>query len=256
MGKSDMRSAFRHICMRLDDFKWLIMKAKSPIDGRIYYFVDKCLPFGSSISCAIFQAFSNAIAWIVMFRTGQDLVNYLDDYFFVAMLTLMCNGQIQVFLDVCKRVNFPVSLGKTFWAAPKLTFLGMLLDAENQVVAIHSKTTLQQLQRLCGFLNFLCKCVIPGRTFTRRLYVATSEKGVFLKAHHHLRLTQEMKADLRVWQTFLQQPTVFCRPSMDFSKLWYATELEFYTDASGRIGCGGYCGTSWFAYKVEQRILA
>ena len=176
MGKSDMRSAFRHICMRLEDVRWLIVKARSPFDGEIYYFVDKCLPFGSSISCAIFQTFSDTIAWIVKFRTGQNLVNYLDDYFFVALLTLFCNGQIQEFLDVCKQVNFPVSLKKTFWASSKLTFLGMLLDAENQVVAIpvdkiekgrrlidtmfsskHNKTTLQQLQSLCGFLNFLCK---------------------------------------------------------------------------------------------------
>ena len=32
------------------------------------------------------------------------------------------------------------------------------------------KVTLHQLQQLCGFLNFLAKAVVPGRTFMRRLY--------------------------------------------------------------------------------------
>ena len=51
--------------MKVSDFMLLVMKAKHPKTGKIYYFVDKCLPFGSSISCAIFQAFSNAISHIV-----------------------------------------------------------------------------------------------------------------------------------------------------------------------------------------------
>ena len=51
VGKSDMRSAFRNLGMKVDQFCLLIMKARSPLDGKIYFFVDKCLPFGVSISC-------------------------------------------------------------------------------------------------------------------------------------------------------------------------------------------------------------
>ena len=65
LGKSDMRSAFCNLGMCLKHFKYLVMKAKSPIDGKIYYFVDKCLPFRASISCAHFQRFSNAISHII-----------------------------------------------------------------------------------------------------------------------------------------------------------------------------------------------
>ena len=57
MAKSDMTSAFRNLGIRIIDFKYLVMMAESPIDGKIYYFVDKCLPFGASISCAHFQNF-------------------------------------------------------------------------------------------------------------------------------------------------------------------------------------------------------
>ena len=101
VGKSDMRSAFRNLGMKRKHFCFLVMKAKSPFDGKYYYFIDKCLPFGSSISCAHFQGFSDAIAHIMVFRTGKQLVNYLDDFLFAAWLRSMCNEQIQMFLNLC-----------------------------------------------------------------------------------------------------------------------------------------------------------
>ena len=81
-AKSDYSAAFRHLCIKRDHWKWLVMKAKSPIDGKIYYFVDKCLPFGAAISCSHFQAFSDSVAHIFMVKSkGKTTVNYLDDYF-------------------------------------------------------------------------------------------------------------------------------------------------------------------------------
>ena len=71
LSKADMKSAFRNLG---------ILKKQDPRDGKTwYYFVDKCLPFGAAISCAIFQAFSDAIAYLVKWRTGKTVVNYLDD---------------------------------------------------------------------------------------------------------------------------------------------------------------------------------
>ena len=61
IAKSDMKSAFRNLEIKRKDWKYLVMKAVSPIDGKTYYFVDKCLPFGASISCLHFQRFSNAV---------------------------------------------------------------------------------------------------------------------------------------------------------------------------------------------------
>ena len=86
IGKSDMSSVFRHVPLAKSDWWLLVMKAEHPITKKICYFVDKCLPFGSSISCAIFQAISDAIAWIVEYRTKKPNVNYLDDYLFTAAL--------------------------------------------------------------------------------------------------------------------------------------------------------------------------
>ena len=116
ISKSDFKSAFRNLCIRRQDWAWLVMRATSHIDGKDYYFVDKCLPFGASISCAHFQAFSDAISHIMKYKTGKDNVNYLDDFLFVTLLTAMCNAQIDTFLRICSLINFPVSLDKMFWA--------------------------------------------------------------------------------------------------------------------------------------------
>ena len=59
-AKSDMSMAFRNVPMNKASWCWLVLKATHPITQKVYYFVDKCLPFGASISCAIFQAFSDS----------------------------------------------------------------------------------------------------------------------------------------------------------------------------------------------------
>ena len=108
VGKSDMSSAFRHVPMAKSQWWLLVMKAEHPKTKKIMYFVDKCLPFGSSISCMIFQAISDAIAWIVKFRTGKKNVNYLDDYLFAAALKAACDQQMKIFLAICEEIQFPV----------------------------------------------------------------------------------------------------------------------------------------------------
>ena len=262
IGKSDMSSTFRHVRMIKDQWWLLVMKAAHPVIGKIWYFVDKCLPFGSSISCAIFQAISDAIAWLVQFRTKKPNVNYLDDYLFAAALKAMCDSQIQVFLDICKDIRFPVALEKTFWGESLMIFLGLLLDTYRQVICIpmdklikannwvefflsktNKKPTLKEFQKLTGILNFLCKCIVPGRAFLRRLYVKNSVKGKTLQPHHHIKITEEHRLDLMVWKQFLTTPDVYYRPFME-SRSWNAQEIDMYSDASGNFKLG-YCGQEW-----------
>ena len=264
LAKSDMTSAFRHLGLKPAHFRYLVMKAESPIDGKTYYFIDKCLPFGASISCAHFQSFSDAIAHIVSYKTDKDLINYLDNFLFISLIKALCNGQVRVFLEICEKIRFPVSMHKTFWGTTTLTFLGLLINTIRQIVCVpqekviraldlitkilsRKKITLKQLQKICGFLNFLCRAVIPGRAFTRRLYMYTANCAGKLKAHHHIKVNSEMKKDLRVWQEFLLHPTAYARPFMDFSKYWHADEVQMYSDVAKKasLGFGVICGNSW-----------
>ena len=172
LSKSDMSLAFRNVGILPGEWCYLIMKARCPLDGKWYYFVDKCLPFGAGISCAIFQRFSNAIAFLVKARSGgKDNVNYLDDFLFIALLKWLCDHQMHCFLEICKLVNFLVALEKTCWSTTRIIFLGLLIDSVAQVIIIpmeklikdrnlvnnilerkSKKTTITELQELCGFL--------------------------------------------------------------------------------------------------------
>ena len=264
-GKSDMKSAFRNLPLSPLDFMLTLMKATNPLDSKTYYFVDKCLPFGASISCSLFQEFSNAVAFLFTKRTGKQMVNYLDDYYFVAMLKALCDGQIQEFLQICELIKFPVSMEKTFWGSTVIVFLGFLIDAVNRIASIPAekveraqilidrmlgreskKTTLQELQKLCGFLNHLCKAIVPGRAFTRRLYAYTA--GSHLLPHHHISVNREMRLDLETWKKFLNTPNVYARPFVNFPEEWTAEKLFWYTDALKNpiLGFGGIFEQNWF----------
>ena len=136
LGKSDLSNAFRNLPINKKFWKYLVMKAQSPIDGKWYYFVDKCLPFGASISCKIFQEFSDALSHIIKFLSDRENVNYLDDFLFIDEMKKWCDRQLEQFLQVCDEIRFPVSLEKTEWGNTVITFLGLLINAEKQRIEI------------------------------------------------------------------------------------------------------------------------
>ena len=264
-----MKSAFRHVPLQILDFCLLLMRAKNPETRKYYWFVEKCLPFGSSISCKIFQDFSDAVAFIVMKKTRKENVNYLDDFLFIALMKNYCNQQLQVFIDICKEINFPVSMEKTEWACQLIVFLGLLIDNVHQMVCIprdkierakemlqkilsskKRKATVLNIQRLAGFLNFLCKCVVPGRPFTLRLYAIVSSK---LKPYHHVKIPQDVIQDMKIWQRFLESPNCYCRPFLDFQE-WTTEDIVMYSDAAKSLerGFGAYCNNDWMAYSWSE----
>ena len=271
IGKSDLSAAFRHICMNKESWKYLVMKAVNPLDGKTYFFVDKCMPFGASISCAIFQAFSDALSHIIEYMVQQENINYLDDFFFVGETKRRCDMQLETFIQTCNDINFPVSAEKTEWSTTKLTFLGLLIDTIRKIITIPepkvakalsmiewvlSKRTieLRQLERLCGYLNFLGKCIVPGRAFTRRLY--TFGNGL-TKRHHHLTVKKEMKMDLRMWKIFLMHPEIYSRPFFEYDSELFSTDINMYTDSAKKegLGCGGYHNEQWFIAQWEDEFI-
>ena len=160
---------------------------------------------------------------------------------------------MNTFLKLCEEFNFPISEEKTFWVSQCLMFLGLLIDMVHRYVSIpvdkvtHTteliqqilskrKTTVKELQKLCGFLNFLCRCIIPGRAFTRRIYAKFNSS---MKPHYHIDINRELRQDLLTWLQFLKEPSVYCRPFLDFSEIISETDIDLYTDASGVVGCSG-----------------
>ena len=205
LGKTDLSSAFRVLPLRKDCFRWQILKAVDLRDGKTKYFVKKCLPFGSSISCSHYQRFSNTLRHIIEFRTGfhgRAINNYLDNFLFIAFTEMVCNQMIQMFIKLCQELRVPVAFEKTEWAGTLVVFLGILLDWVNLVLSLpvekknkalnllnnilsKKRATVKQIQVLTGYLNFLTKAIFAGRTFTPRMYAKISQQGrtVWLSSH-------------------------------------------------------------------------
>lgn len=202
-------------------------------------------------SCQIFQNFSDSLAHNVRAHTQEDLDWYLDDYFFVHLLSQNCDWQVRIFLSTCDQINFPVSADKTIWSTQTI---GLLLNTLLQVVTIPEdkrlkaldaidrvlrarKVKVRELQSLTGQLNFLSKAVVPGRAFTRHMYAKYNN----LKQHHHLRVDQELRLDCAMWERFLTNPLNVSRPFQDFSESTISEIRHLTSDASlnHKLGFGG-----------------
>ena len=251
VGKADMKSTFRNLPIKKQDWMLLVLMAVHPRSRKKYYFVDKCLPFSASIPCSHFQRFSNCIAFLIKKCTGRDTNNYLDDFLFAAPLQAFCDGQLQHFLDLCDLINFPVAPEKMVWGTTVIVFLGIPVEKRDKAIkilddVITSRTvTVLKTQQLTGLLNFLATAIIPGRTFTRRMYAKYSYPKI--KQHYHVKADTELKADCRMWKQFLDMPESLCRPSIDFSEALVTDKIDFYTDASGAVNLGFGCvlGKEW-----------
>ena len=282
-GISDLESAFCVLPLQILDFWLLVMKAQHPITGVTYYFVDKCLPFGHCISCAMFQAFSDALAHMVAYLLKVrrqilfiPLTNYLDNFLFAALTKRICDIMLQTFIEMCGHLGVPILTEKTKWGSTIVVFLGILLDGEFFILAVpeekRTKTinaiqeiltkksaTVKELQRLTGMLNFLNRTIVPGRAFTRRMYAKfTGVTNANLKQHHHVRLDSEFKGDCQVWLNFLTSATKgLNRPFVDISDTLTVGTLDFYTDATKgeSLGMGGIFKNQWYFAKWEHDYI-
>ena len=119
---------------------------------------------------------------------------------------------------MCRELRVPLAEDKTIEPTTCLTFLRLQIDSAMQMVSVPEekilgisekisaalntpKISLKSLQSLIGSLSFICRAVAPGRAFLRRLIDLT--KGV-KKPWHKIQITKGARADLNLWQVFLQ----------------------------------------------------
>ncbi len=224
---------------------------------------DKCLPFGLSSACSIFQRVSDALAHLVSSKTDNPVVNYLDDFFFADQSYTTCKEQLDTFTRTMDTVGFPWAPEKTALPAQEMEFLGLGLNSKKQTITIpedkikktktliedflqHRTRRVKQCQALAGTLNFLSKAIVPGRAFTRRLYDAIPKNRV---PDHHVNVSAAVKKDLTVWLQMIAASDCH-RPFMDFT-VQKAESLGIYTDASGsaELGLGCVWQNPWISLQ-------
>jgi hypothetical protein len=260
VAKCDLKDAFRLIPINPADYRLLGFRWADK------FFFDKCLPMGCSVSCQIFESFSQSLQWILTTKLNvQHMSHILDDFiFFGPQDSLECKRGLDTFMVLANSLNLPIKHEKTVTPATCVELHGILVDtvtmqlrlpsdklenAKQMILALSNrkKARLIDLQSVIGTLNFACRAVVPGRAFLRRLIDLT--KNVHCKSHW-IRITRDARKDLHAWLVFLEtfNGAVLCLPSA-----WVTADaLALYTDASG-FACAGVFGNDWFVWN--SRLL-
>ncbi|XP_061175557.1 uncharacterized protein LOC133184484 [Saccostrea echinata] len=164
---------------------------------------------------------------------------------------------------MCTELGTPLAEDKTIGPVSVLTFLGLEIDTINMLIRIpqakvdilkqiihdflaRKSVLLKELESLVGMLNFFGKAIRSSRAFNRRFYDAMSGAS---EAHHHVRLSVELKEDLYVWSKFLEE---FNGISYFPDKEWISSDvLKLYTDSAGsaELGCGAYFQGKWVFFQ-------
>lgn len=95
------------------------------------YFVDRCLPMGCSISCALFEAFSSFFEWAFREVAGvNSVIHYLDDFLCIGPPESRCCGVLQGTLQyLAEWFGIPLAADKTEAPTSELVFVGITIDS-------------------------------------------------------------------------------------------------------------------------------
>ena len=145
--KMDIKSAFRLLPVHPADFDQLGFTFDD-----LYYF-DKCLPFGCSISCNLFNRFADFLAFVVKRKAqNNNLMHYLDDFLGGGKQNSgKCKELMTFFSQTMQQLGVPIADEKTEGPATVLTFLGLDLDTEEMVVRLPTR----KVQEILICLNAL-----------------------------------------------------------------------------------------------------
>lgn len=271
LAKIDVKAAFRTIPVHpsaraLLGFWW---------DGSFY--ADAALPFGLKSSPPIWECFGRAYCWTATARLGiPDLHRYVDDLLAVGPpgKPSVLSARIRLLIDLAEWLGIPIALDKLLSEGSPSTravYLGVLIDTVAGTLSLptaklhalridiaawrkRAVATVRDIQRLVGRLAFVCRIVVAGRPFLRRLISLISDTDAHsTRALRFVRLSTDFHADLQWWHHFLGD---WSGSSYMLNALWQPPcGVECFTDAS-ELGSGVVWGQHWFSLPHPPEIVA
>ena len=258
LAKVDIEAAYRLVPVHPDDRPLLAMQWK----GGVY--VDAMLPFGLRSAPKIFTAIADGLEWIARRRGVSRIEHYLDDFIILGPPQInACRRDLDTLLALCAELGVPLAGHKLEGPCTCLSFLGIEVDTVAGELRLPAeklrrlKATLREwydrkactrreLESLIGSLNHACKVIRPGRSFLRRIIdlLHRASLGIARRAHHHIRLNREFRSDVLWWKTFAEEWN-----GISVWKRGDQPTIEFASDASGRWGCGAWCGNEWLQVR-------
>ena len=269
LSKVDVKSAFRTCPVRREDWPLLGIEW----GGKFYF--ERVLPFGLRSSPFIFNTVADAVEWILRHKLSiPALLHYLDDFLNVCLDSFsLASKQLDIILAAFRYLGVPLAVEKIEGPSQVLIFLGIVLDTIRgearlpadkladlrlilQQCVSRKAITKSELASLMGKLSFAARVIVPGRTFTRRLWdLKAKYDHPRIKPHYRVALNAACQADIKWWITLLQD---WNGKSFFHHSSWTpATQLGLYTDASGNWGFGAFYGAEnrWLQgqWKEEDR---
>ena len=254
--KVDLSRAYRQIFI---DFSCVNLLGYV-FNNELFY--DCTLSMGSRSSARCCQRVSDCIVYIVT-NDGNFAINYLDD---IAGAEKAEKAQ-QAFLHLqrtLKNFGLKEALNKTVAPCTVMIFLGIEVNTVTLTISIPKEkwdeimqllskwsekqcASLKETQKLCGLLNFACRCVRAGRVYLSRIlnFLRTLPKTGMLP------IPTETKKDISWWLEFA--PHYNCT-SLMLENEWSKPDSILSTDSC--LTGGGICTNSWFAHwQYPQEIV-
>jgi hypothetical protein len=254
LAKIDLHEAYRSIPLHESCFCQTGLKWKFQGQQRPTYMFDSRLPFGATRSCKIFQTLTDAIVRMLA-KKNITTIGYIDDFLLICDNLEHGTQSLNTIVELVEGLGFTVNWQKVAGPARIVTFLGVEVNCNDRTLSLpqeklcetrdliqswlgRKKATKKDLQRVIGKLNWCCRVIVGGRTFTRNLINLITKVNM---PHHFIRLGLAAREDLIWWAEGLEIfngtapfPSDIPLPSSSFS-----------TDACLTGGGGAYMG-DWF----------
>ena len=251
--KTDMADAFKQIPIHTTMVPFHGVKWKDS-----YYFYTR-LVFGSRSSPKIFDTLASVVCWILENNYSvSPLLHLLDDFLGICPPNRDPQRFMNTMIQVFNNLGIPLSAKKTIGPVETVEYLGIEISTKEMVARLPQakltrirqfvrtfltlkKCKKQQLLSLLGHLQFACRVIPVGRSFTARLLKASTTVN---NLAFYVYLNIECRKDLLMWDKLLTDwngVSLF----LDLATTDTA-DMELFTDASG-IGFGGYYQGEWFA---------
>ena len=235
------------------------------VDNKLYF--DKMLPMGMRTAPYIAQRVTNAIRHIHQ-QLQFYLLNYVDNFLGAETKELIWKAYNHL-TSLLQQLKIDTAPDKVVPPTTRIEFLGITVDSQSMTMEIPSdkiadtqqelqgwlyktRATRKEAESLIGKLQFMGKCVKPGRIFIARLinWMKTLTRG------GSNTIPLEARKDLAWWGRFLQLYN-------GVSILWLHNNPEpdsiIATDACKK-GYGGIAGQEYFRgrfpSKWENRNIA
>ena len=247
--KRDISDAFRNIPVAPTS-QWLL-----GFQWNNKFYQEAALPFGLSTAPFIFNLFSEALHWILQSWLDIPLLRHLlDDFIYVIPLgegSLTTAQRLdEAYRELTDLLGVPRN-DKKDCQGTTIIALGVEIDSVNMIARLpadklqkvldrttaaleHTSITLDDIEKLCGYLSFCSSVVRLGWVYMRNIWTFVAS---FPNRHYRQmrrRLPPSVRDDIQWWNSFVQHYN-----GIHFFDTVSRETIHLYTDASA-LGMGGF----------------